>query len=300
MGLRKQTLLRNPHGYKMSLKSDRKTEIVLIIPNTHLPLFEPHLNMPVTTRSQARAMQARATANPPTDNEQRMPNPTAPPDMLSQYKQRLLRNAFPSNNAAMPGVLGQRAQAPSDMLPQDRQLLSNAFQNGNAAMPGIPGQRAPAPPMRRQVPTHEQQVELQNAAAIIAEMAANQNAMDQAAADEAWKALCVSTLVVAWKALNIAVLACNARVNTRRLTMLLTEDFGTRWIGIAHDMWSGIFRFVLFAVALHLADVLVVRQVFSRRPMSVRDRAKASAALFLRIGGYLEEILPWLLVLFVW
>lgn len=248
-------------------------------------------------------MQAQATANPPpTDNEQRMPNPTAPPDMLSQDRQRLLRNAFPSNNAAIPGVLGQRAQAPSDMLPQDRQLLSNALQNDNAAMPGVPGQRAPAPPIRRHVPIHEQQVELQNAmaAAILAEMAADRNEMDQAAADEAWIALCVSAIVVAGKALNVAVLACNARVNTRRLTMLLTEDFGTRWIGIAHDVLSGIFRFVLLVVALHLVDVLVVRRVFSRHPTSVGDRAKASAALFLRIGGYLEEILPWLLVLFVW
>lgn len=131
------------------------------------------------------------------------------------------------------------------------------------------------------------------AAAILAEMAADQNAMDQAAADEAWMALCVSTLVVAWKAFNIAVLTCNTGVNTRQLTMLLTEDFGTRWIGIAHDMWSGIFRFVLFAVALHLADVLVVRQVFSRRPMSFGDPTVVAGVVRLVDGSQYCRLLAW-------
>lgn len=232
--------------------------------------------MPVVTRNQSRARQAQAAPYAPRLVEQNVPETTV------------------TNAANTSG--------------RDHQHLPNhALSMGN--MPRQPEQVPQALPRRRQDANREQQqAEIEDAmiAALIAEIAAQQHEMrrppaaaaGQVPIDPEAENLFYTIQTVTLKAFKVAFLTCNARVNTRRLTLSLTEDFGTRWFNIAHDMWMGVFAFVLLVAILHLADVLLVRRVFSRQPVGAR--ARASKTLFMLAGRFLEEVIPRLLVFFVW
>ncbi|KAM0719467.1 hypothetical protein Q7P37_005372 [Cladosporium fusiforme] len=144
----------------------------------------------------------------------------------------------------------------------------------------------------------EHQAQRQRAvqAAVMAEM---ERAARRAEADPEIEALLKTICAVAGKALRVAQLTCRARVFNRRLTLTLKESFSTKYIGIARNMWSGIFLFVLFVAALHLADVLLVRRILSRQ-QSLMARERASEAFFLGVGRFMQEILPWVLMLPIW
>lgn len=100
---------------------------------------------------------------------------------------------------------------------------------------------------------------------------------------------------IAWEYFRIVATACQASTMVQQKVMLVSSYFVSKSLGRWLGVWPGIVAVALLVTLLHLFNVLCVRRIW--RPESLAGRVTASAAIFLTVGGFLEEKLEWLLIL---